>query len=262
MKRLLAAMTAALLMVALGSSTAFAAPVKTSVIYNSLADLTPGNSPGNSPSVAFEANQVNEYGNAVTFGGTKRNLSSVVVTMSSWGCTSGHWNSGDCVTTAGASFTEPITLNIYNGDPNVAANLLTSVTQTFTIPYRPSASAKCTGANAGKWYGGSTKTCYNGLATNITFSFSGVTLPDSVIFGIAYNTTDYGYVPIGSSTTCPAGGCGYDSLNVALSTSASVGTTEATWLNSWVAGQTPEIGIWSNPDDLPYRVAAQFNATN
>jgi hypothetical protein len=265
MKRVIAAMTAALMMVALVSSTAFAAPVKTSVIYNSLVASTPGNS----PSVAFAANQINEYGNAVTFAGTKRNLSSVVVTMSSFGCEDGHWWGG-CVTTPGATFTEPITLNIYTASSGVNPGaLIASVTQTFTIPYRPTANpTKCpsTADIPDGWYGGSPKKCYNGLTTNITFDFSALrqTLPNSVIFGIAYNTSDYGYVPWGDSTACyvTAAGCGYDALNVAVSTADSVGSTGSTWLNSWVPNQLPEVGTWSNPADAPYRVAAQFNATN
>jgi hypothetical protein len=39
-----------------------------------------------------------------------------------------------------------------------------------------------------------------------------------VVFRIAYNTTHFGYAPIGESASCygTSGGCGFDSLNVAL----------------------------------------------
>jgi len=52
-------------------------------------------------------------------------------------------------------------------------------------------------------------------------------LPDKVIVGVAYNTTHYGYHPVGESAPCytSSGGCPYDALNVGLSTSTpTVGT--------------------------------------
>jgi hypothetical protein len=59
------------------------------------------------------------------------------------------------------------------------------------------------------------------LATNITFSLTSlhVTLPKNIVFGIAYNTSDYGYSPYGTSTVCYTSttGCPYDALNIALS---------------------------------------------
>ena len=228
------------LLVAAALVAGFAAPASAgnaanaNIIYSSLL----GNPlPGNSPSLAFESTSTSEFGNAVTFAGTNRTLSSVVLTMSSWGCVTGTWQAGDCVTPSGATFNVPITLNIYNAstDGLNPGTPITSVTQTFAIPYRPSASTKCTDASAGKWYDGNTKTCFNGLANKVTFNFSGVTLPDSVVYGIVYNTSHFGPSPITDSSACPAGGCGYDSLNVALSTSVTAGSNTipgTTWLNS------------------------------
>ena len=68
--------------------------------------------------------------------------------MSSFGCESGTWNGSDCVTTPGATFSHPITLNIYNvGPSNSVGSLLGTRTQTFNIPFRPSADdTNCTGA--------------------------------------------------------------------------------------------------------------------
>lgn len=43
-------------------------------------------------------------------------LSAIHVGMSSWACESGGWNTGDCSTTAGATFSHPITLNLYGVD--------------------------------------------------------------------------------------------------------------------------------------------------
>jgi hypothetical protein len=221
------------------TSPAFATPGPgTSVIYNSVVTSP---SPGNLPSVGAEAYAFNEFGNEVTFDGTNRSLTNVIVEMSSWGCVTGHWYSGDCSTPGGATFDEPITLNLYNpGTDGVHPGaLITSVTQTFTIPYRPSASPNCTGGHAGEWWDPSLKTCFHGLADDITFHLAGVTVPDEVVYGIAYNTSHYGYSPYGESTACytSPGGCGYDSLNIALSQDPT----------NLTAGTDPNAGtVWQN----------------
>jgi hypothetical protein len=243
MRRLLPILAAAALVAAFAAPVSAGTAVKASVIYSSLL----GNPlPGNSPSVGFEADSISEFGNAVTFAGTNRTLTSVIVTMSSWGCTTGGAGAGgNCVTTPGATFSEPITFNIYNPSTDgglTPGTLITTLTQTFNIPYRPSASPKCTD---GRWWDTSSKLCFNGLADNITFNFSGVSLPDSVVYGIAYNTTDYGNPPIGPDTSCPSGGCGYDSLNVALSSNVTAGSNTApgtTWMNSLYGGYYCDLG--------------------
>lgn len=200
----------ALLLVTLGATQAFGQK-----IYDNLQNPLPGND----PSVGFEANQAKEFGDRIQFAGTSRTLTTVVQGMSSWGCQSGHWNTHDCVTTPGATFLHPIKLNIYNvATGNQVGSLIGSVTQTFAIPYRPSASTNCTGANAGKWYHAASATCFNGYAATITFNLTGlgIVVPNQVIFGIEYNTTHYGNPAVGESAPCytSLGGCGYDSLNV------------------------------------------------
>jgi hypothetical protein len=208
----------------LGAVQAFA---QGQTIYNNI----PSPLPGNLPSVGYEATSAAEFGDRVQFSaGSGRSLLKVVQTMSSWGCQNGHWNTNDCVTTPGATFSHPITLNIYNvGAGTEPGTLIGSVTQTFAIPYRPSADpTHCTG---GRWFDGTT--CYNGYAVPITFNLSGLNVPNQVIYGIAYNTTHYGSAPIGEGAACfsSSAGCGYDSLNVA--------TAEA----------PPTVGINPAPDD-------------
>ncbi len=195
----------------LWSGTALAAGT---TIYDNI----PSPTPGNVASVGYEANGIRQFGDRVGFGASGPRLArETTVLMSSWACQSGHWTTGDCATTPGATFSHPITLTFYAVGPgNSVGTILGGTTQTFAIPYRPSASPSCIGPNAGKWSDGTT--CYNGYATPITFDVSGLslTLPNEVIVGVAYNTSHYGYVPIGTSTACystPAG-CGYDSLNV------------------------------------------------
>ena len=100
--------------------------------------------------------------------------------------------------------------------------MITSVTKTLPRSYRPSANhAKCIGAEAGGWYDSKNGFCFNGFATNIAFNLKSlnVTLPTTFVYGIAYNTSDYGAAPYGHATACysSSGGCGYNSLNVGLS---------------------------------------------
>jgi hypothetical protein len=185
-------------------------------------DSIPTNPPGNVASLGYEATQTQELGDVVRLGPGGRVLDSVRVLMSSWGCEDGTWHQNatpPCTTTPGATFDHELTLNIYSvdssGEPDT---LLASQTETFAIPYRPSADASnCSG---GRWFDGTT--CFNGFATPVEWNFSGpaVTLPNKVVWSVAYNTTHYGYDPIGEAAACytESGGCGYDSLNVGAET--------------------------------------------
>lgn len=183
----------------------------------------PDTVPSNLPSYGPEAYGFNEWGAQLALAGTARNLTAATVTMSSWACESGAWNTNDCATTPGATFDVPITFNVYAvGAANSVGSLITSKTQTFAIPYRPSVdSVNCTG---GRWYDGSG--CFNGKAVNITFDFAGEALPDNVIFGITFDTTNFGYSPLGSGPN-PT-----DSLNIA--TYPGTGVTTPATAGSWV----------------------------
>ncbi|MFL6374577.1 MAG: hypothetical protein ACJ73D_07935 [Pyrinomonadaceae bacterium] len=186
------------------------------VIYNSI----PSPGAGNYPSLAFEATSTSEFGDRLQFAGSARNLLTVTQTMSSWGCENGTWQSA-CSTTPGATFAHPITLKIYSvGLGNQPGSLLGTFTQTFNIPFRPSADPVHCGS---RWYNGTS--CFNGYATDITFNTGGLLVPTNVIYSISYNTSDYGAAPIGYTAPChsTAAGCGYDSLNVALTGPTTVG---------------------------------------
>jgi hypothetical protein len=214
------------------------------VIY----DSTVSPLPGNLPSVGAEAYAFNELGDAVTFGGTSRRLVSVTVTLSSWGCESGHWYSGDCSTTPGAKFAVPITLKIYDaGNPSPGA-VIAAQTQIFEVPYRPSADdTNCIDDDAGKWFDAAHHTCFNGLAANVTFNFALSAVPNSVVYGIVYNTTHFGPNPIGEAATCftGPGGCPYDSLNIALAPAVTFGSkdfADTVYQNSPLAGEYCDSG--------------------
>jgi hypothetical protein len=225
-------------MAALGiTAVAFAGSSKT--VY----DTTLPNGPAtNLPSEAFEAQSASEFGAALTLPAGKI-ITSFTVTMSSWACQSGNWGDGTCTTASGATFAQPITLNIYGADGTTS---LGSVTQTFNIPYRPSSTAvsaaKC-GGDTTAWYqpaqGHNAGGCYHGVTSNVTFNLSGVTVPTdgNIVYGIAYQTRDYG-LNGGSGISGAA-----DSLNVALNTFTTTGTGSI-WLDSSWSGAYADGGLF------------------
>src|ERR1700694_1685253 len=97
--------------VALGVSAAVALIVPATTVsaapqpqlYNS---TVPVASVGNLPSVGAEAYSFKEFGNEVNLVGN--HLTTVTVTLSSWGCQTGSWYAHNCGTIAGSTFTEPI----------------------------------------------------------------------------------------------------------------------------------------------------------
>jgi hypothetical protein len=173
----------------------------------------------NVPSVGFEATSTSEFGDAVGLSGKSRTATSMSVLFSSWGCQSG--GGITCVTTPGATFDVPLTFTVYASDPaGTLCDVLAQVTEIVAMPYRPSASAQCTNSDGsinGKWFNSSDKGCYNGFSQTVTMGLPAIALTDQVVWTVAYNTSDYGYAPIGHGTACyAAGDCGYDSLNVGV----------------------------------------------
>lgn len=176
------------------------------------------------PSLGFEATSTNEFGDRVGLAGTAKQLASLKVLFASWACQSGHWFDDNCATAPGATFTHPITANIYAVDssttPPSPGALLSTVTVTQTIPYRPSADTTGQCLDTGQWFNPQApagERCTDFASTVLTFTFpAGTTLPPEVIWTVAFNTTHYGYAPIGEGAACftGAGGCPYDSLNV------------------------------------------------
>ena len=241
-----------------------AATAGAATVYNNI----PSPLAGNYSSEAFEARSISEFGGLVELAPGARNNPVVTVTMSSWGCQSG--GGVTCVTTPGAVFSLPITLNLYavNTD-NSVGDLLASDTQTFKIPFRPSADlVNCSG---GPWYDVAEAHCYNGLAHNISWDLGGrsVTLPDKVIVTVMYNTSHHGYQPFGEHTFCYPG-CAYDSLNVALMTGApSVGSDplsdaaylSSTWSGAYGDGGAGGLGVFRfDPSGwTPYQPAIQID---
>jgi len=160
-----------------------------------------------------------------------------------------------------AGFNLPLTLNLYDvgaGD-TVGSQIATQTVDAF-IPWRPEPGGSC---SDGFTWQASDGSCYNGLAFQVNFDFSGVTVPDSIIYGLAYNTADYGYNPIG--TPGP-----YNSLNFGLAdVPPSVGSNPlpdtAYWNTSYAGfytdGGAGGVGTFRQDTNWsPYSGAITFNA--
>lgn len=214
------ALIAALGATSLASTASAVTPSGPVILDNTAAALPP-----NLPSVGYEATSTSEWGTQVAFAGSQRSLTKVVVTMSDWAMHSTY------PTMPASGWTHPITLNLYAVDGSEPGALITSVTQAFTIPWRPEPD-NCGGSATA--YTGSNGSCYNGKAFNISFDLASQSVPNNVIFGIAYNTSDYGVTPLRATT--PTGGP-YDSLNVATYPGTGDGTTAT----------QPSVGSFPNP---------------
>ena len=116
--------------------------------------------------------------------------------------------------------------------------LIATATETKTFPFRPSADLTlCKDANdvpTGQYFNTVSQTCTFSEKVIHTFTqwedafgvpFDPNTNPmpnisGNVVWTVAYNTTHYGYSPMGEDEPCFGvdGGCGYDSLNVGTKT--------------------------------------------
>jgi len=173
---------------------------------------------GNVSSVGFECCQVSEFGDEIRLSRAGSHLSRILVVMSSWACQSGTWDAGDCTTTPGSTYAVPITFHVYKvvaGTPDMVGAPIVQKTQTYNIPYRPTATPASCGGDVQEWYDAADNACYHGLAKKIRMDFpTGWMLPRKVIVTVSYNTRDYGYSPVGVAGP-------YDSLNVDTKTLAS-----------------------------------------
>ena len=151
-------------------------------IYNSI----PNPLPGNVPSLGYEATQTKEFGNLISFAAGSRNLTQVTAVMSNWALESTYETLG-----TSSGFNIPLTLTLYNvGAGNSVGSVFASETITALAPWRPEATAGC---GNGGWGGA----CLSGLAFTVSFNFAGVVVPDSLIYGLAFNTQTAGYAPTG-----------------------------------------------------------------
>jgi hypothetical protein len=214
-----------LISLALMGLTLLTQAAQADVVYDSI----PAPLPTNVTSLGYEATSTAEFGDAVTLAGTARALTRATVVMSNWALESTY----EAVGTSAGYFV-PLTFSLYNfggAGPNpVVGSLIASKTVNAFIAWRPEASLSCTGGTFQAPDG-----CFSGLASLVTFDFNGESLPNNVIFGLAFNTTDHGYAPTGVPGP-------YNSLNFGLAGSAA---------NPGV----PSVGTDVNPDGLEWNTS-------
>jgi len=209
---------AAAIAVAIVAAAAFATLGSTVASADVIFNNTPTTQPGATASVGYECCQRAEFGGLVKFAGTARKSPKVTVVMTSWACEEGSATENTCKTNAGATFPQKLTLKIYNkGTPTSEGSppgaLITTVTETFQIPYQPSwgGEAHCPVVEGAGWYDEAEKLCFYGFNHAVTFNVpGGVELPEEAVISVAYNTADYGESPTHNESE-PA-----NSLNVAL----------------------------------------------
>ncbi|HUJ15401.1 MAG TPA: DUF11 domain-containing protein, partial [Thermoanaerobaculia bacterium] len=196
---------------------AWSSPSMAVIIYDNI----PAPLPPNVVSEAFQADHTSEFGEFIQFAGTSRKLTTVNVIMSDHAQAQDYTgpNAGNCPASSACTATgwsHPITLNLYNVDnsgPTPApGTLIATMTQTFAIPWRPN--DDLVNCSPGQWFNAANSTCYTGVAFPITFDFTSmnITLPDQIIYGIAFNTETFGNPPLNQSGP-------YISLNVGVNTS-------------------------------------------
>jgi hypothetical protein len=210
-------------------------------------DSIPTPTPPNVPSEGFQCCQNSEIGDQISLAGTARKAVSATVLMSSWSLLSNYPGM------SAAGYTHPITLNLYSDASHAAAHTpdLGSVTQNVLVPWRPPADPSC-----GTAWKASDGKCYNGYAFPIVINLGGMTLPNTFIYGIAYNTQTWGYVPIGAAGP-------YESLNVGLNGTPpiAVGTDVAPGV-VWQSQGNPSGPLAPVTGWTPYTPAVKFKATN
>ena len=157
------------------------------------------------PVALFESYAISEFGGEVQLAGSGRSKPVVRVLMASYACQ--HGQGAGCRTSPGASFSWPLTLELYQAGPRDARGpLLARVTQRFRIPYRPSARGACPDEG---WTQGFGARCEFAQLHFVSFSLPKLTLPSRVIVGLAFETEDYGAEPVGKPGP-------YDQLGVAV----------------------------------------------
>ena len=242
-------------------------PAPVVVVYDSV--VVPA--PVSLPSLGYEATSTKEFGDEIYLAGTARHLVSSTVALANWAYQSNPTNVAFCAANpascSATGFIHPITMNVYTVDHSTATpqvgTLLGSVTQSVDIRWRPEADPTCADPTQ---YRGSDTLCHSGFITNVTLDLTSanITAPDDVIVGIAYNTTHYGSPALGG-----AGGP-YDSLNVALTASPTVGVdvntddlfVSSTWDGLYTDGGLGGHGIFRQDTGwTPYQPSFSLRAS-
>lgn len=221
------------------------------VLYNTI----PNPLPPNVVSLGYEATSTAEFGGLVRMAGSGSSftLSSATVVMSDWALAADYESES-------AGFDQLLTLTIYGVGPGdtVGAPIATR-TVNASIPWRPPSDPGC---SDDRWLAPNGN-CYYGLAVEVSFDLTGVMIPSEVIYGLSFDTQNYGANPTGVPGP-------YNSLNFGLvSTAPSVGSNPlpgtAYWNTSHAAfysdGGAAGTGTFRQDTNWPYAGAIEFEGS-
>jgi hypothetical protein len=170
--------------------------------------------PTNIPSVGYEANGLTEFGALVELRDNRSYpVKNITLEMSSWVPHSEWPRYPDC------GFSLELTLKIYSANRvnesyyTTGSNIYT-IPRDFIIPWKPEHNGTCP---SGKWQDVN-GVCRSGIAFDAIFDLSNqnITLPSQFIYGLEFNTQNYGITPFHEPGP-------YNSLNIGVCTSISVG---------------------------------------
>lgn len=157
-------------------------------VYNSLKTPLPGSLSAEN----YQASRIAELGQKITLNGSARTLNSITICLVTWGYQSKYG-------LLDATWNCDVTLNLYavnESDNTIPGQQLLSITKPFAINWRPEPDASCGDT---RWL--APEGCKNGQAFTIDLdTLETITLPDELIFGIAFNTQNGGANPIGAVT--------------------------------------------------------------
>jgi hypothetical protein len=181
-------------------------------------------------SIGYEDTGTSELGDSIRLSGSSPlNLESTTVAMSDWAYESKYESVG-----RSSGFYVPITLNLYDVGPSDSlGSLFYSVTSDAFIPWRPEPDPTDCGAGSTD-YLASDSGCYPGALVTINLDLGGLTVPDTLIYGVAFDTQNYGYNPY--SIVGP-----YNDLHLAM------------------AGDVPGVGSNPEPDWIFWNTAVAAN---
>lgn len=236
--------------VALGTVLA-SVTAQAAVIYDNI----PATLPGNLFSLGYEATQTTQWGDYVQFAPGGRELTRVTVTLSNWATQAKYPSLG---TTAG--FNVPLTLNLYNyvASSPTPGSLIISNTLTTLVPWRPVADASCpeSPGNGRGWKDGAGN-CWNGQAVNVTFDLSSfnITLPNEVVFGLAFDTQTNGAT---SGPLSPTNSLNYAGVEVGASVGTNLNINENFWSTRSPRSSGATAGVFSRAADDEFAPTARF----
>lgn len=179
----------------------FVGAAKAEVVYDNIESASLIDNP---VSIGYAATGTTEFGSQIVAKEAMTNPE-VEVLMSVWTCENFADSGAACETlNPSATFPAQLTLNLYEVTyENEIGKLLSTTTETFNLPYRPSPSSGCAD---GTGYQASDGHCQHGLPAPVTFKVAGA-VPRKVIATVSF-------VPAGPTL----------SLNVGLEGPSSIGS--------------------------------------